>query len=76
MCLLEAIILPVAFRYEDAQRYRREKHDTSKQQRTQVIDIVRYRVTWICAAYFLAYVGTEGQYINVPISIFNDQTSK
>jgi len=63
MCFLEVIILPFSFRHENASRYHLEKQDTSKEPGTQLVEIVKYRVTWICATYFLAYVGTEGQYL-------------
>lgn len=66
MCFFEAMILPFSFRHEDARRYHHEKQGTSKQPGTQLTEIIGYRVTWICAAYFLAYVGTEGQYMKYP----------
>jgi fucose permease len=40
--------------------YRQNKHtDSSDGNKTDTKAIFRYSATWICAAYFLAYVGTE-----------------
>ncbi|KAI1481737.1 MFS general substrate transporter [Daldinia eschscholtzii] len=63
--VLEVVILLLAFRFEDSKKY----HDDHKQDllprahgetdsNTKTV-IFKYGVTWICAAYFLAYVGTE-----------------
>ncbi|OTB18247.1 hypothetical protein K445DRAFT_315039 [Daldinia sp. EC12] len=63
--VLEVVILLLAFRFEDSKKY----HDDHKQDllprahgetdpNTKTV-IFKNGVTWICAAYFLAYVGTE-----------------
>ncbi|KAF3056498.1 Bypass of stop codon protein 6 [Daldinia childiae] len=63
--ILEAIILLLAFRFEDSNKYRND-HQQDRLLETQgetlpdaKIAIFKHSVTWICAAYFLAYVGTE-----------------
>lgn len=49
-----------AFRLEDAARYREDKHDEiSQDAAVDTAAMFKYRVTWVCAAYYLAYVGTE-----------------
>lgn len=63
--LLEAVVLILAFRREDSRKYRahheRERllevpNESSLDARTAIF---KHGVTWICAAYFLAYIGTE-----------------
>lgn len=66
--VLQGLILYFAFRSEDGSRYR---HDMKKLEGEDGLDrdlgratevkrgILHYSATWICAAYFLAYVGTE-----------------
>ncbi|KAI1415890.1 MFS general substrate transporter [Hypoxylon sp. FL1857] len=63
--VLEAIALLLAFRFEDSHKY----HDGHKQaplleapEETTVTDkgtMFKHYATWICAAYFLACIGTE-----------------
>ncbi|KAI2629870.1 MFS general substrate transporter [Hypoxylon sp. NC1633] len=65
LSVLEAIALFLAFRFEDSKRYLddhkqdplledQEEHATKAK-----TSIFRHSVTWICAAYFLACIGTE-----------------
>ncbi|XXG94520.1 hypothetical protein Hte_000777 [Hypoxylon texense] len=62
---LEAVVLLFAFRFEDANRYHQDhKRDRlldvpDGTARNSSSNIFRHRVTWICAVYFLACVGTE-----------------
>ncbi|KAI1779855.1 MFS general substrate transporter [Hypoxylon cercidicola] len=63
--VLEAIVLVLAFRFEDANKY----HQDHKQDHFIAVQedpapdssstIFKHRVTWICAVYFLACIGTE-----------------
>lgn len=68
--LLQLVALGFAFRFEDAARYRADlerSRDTGMyggEARRPVAPMhsrtmFRYAATWICAAYFLVYVGTE-----------------
>lgn len=66
---VQGVVLMLAFRAEDARRYRDalekselERGSTSDAQSggTGNSSIFRHKVTWICALFFLAYVGTEG----------------
>ncbi|KAI0383976.1 MFS general substrate transporter [Hypomontagnella monticulosa] len=63
--LLEAVVLILAFRHEDSIKYRADhererllevRNESSLDARTAIF---KHGVTWICAAYFLAYIGTE-----------------
>lgn len=64
--VFQGLVLFLAFRSEDKSRYH---DDLKKLEQDDPIDesgramevrgILHYRATWICAAYFLAYVGTE-----------------
>lgn len=58
-----------AFRFQDAQKYRAEKHDQeeheSSRNKESSLAIFKHSATWICAAYFLAYVGIEGKLLPV-----------
>lgn len=70
--VLQAVVLLWVFRFEDGARYR-EAMAASKQQPVEPDRAseapplgghaggasLRYAVTWICAVYFLVYVGTE-----------------
>lgn len=58
---MEVVILPLAFRLEDAATYRRAKHDQMEGHvnAAHVKTIFKHRATWLSSAYFLAYVGTE-----------------
>lgn len=62
MCLIQVLLLSFAFRFEDAVRYHNAKqpehHDNMKETPRHFL---RFSVTWICAAYFLTYIGIEGQ---------------
>jgi fucose permease len=55
----ELIALTVAFWNETAAVYRESKQSSLADSKTDAKAIYRYRATWLCAAYFLAYVGTE-----------------
>lgn len=59
MSALELVLLVSAFRNEDAAAYRRNKQSGGAASKVNVRAIFNYRATWLCAAYFLAYVGTE-----------------
>lgn len=67
--VFQGLILSLAFRSEDGARYQndpgrwardgaRDDAETSRAPKAPK-GILQYAVTWICAAYFLAYVGTE-----------------
>ncbi|KAI1661281.1 MFS general substrate transporter [Daldinia decipiens] len=63
--ILEAVILLLAFRFEDSEKCRND-HQQDRLLETQAetrpdtkTAIFKHSVTWICAVYFLAYVGTE-----------------
>lgn len=57
---MEAVGLFSAFRLEDAARYREDKHgEIARDAAVDTTAMFKYRVTWVCAAYYLAYVGTE-----------------
>ncbi|KAH7385858.1 major facilitator superfamily domain-containing protein [Pyrenochaeta sp. MPI-SDFR-AT-0127] len=53
------LILGPAFRNEDASAYRRSKQSRISHDKVNTRAIFNYRATWLCAVYFLAYVGTE-----------------
>ncbi|KAI8958490.1 MFS general substrate transporter [Daldinia sp. FL1419] len=63
--ILEAVILLLAFRFEDSNRYHNNHQkdhlleEQGEPSRDAKSAIFKHSVTWICAAYFLAYVGTE-----------------
>ncbi|OAK94344.1 MFS transporter-like protein [Phaeosphaeriaceae sp. SRC1lsM3a] len=56
---VELLALVVAFWNETASVYRRAKHSDSEDDKVDAKAMFGYRATWLCAAYFLAYVGTE-----------------
>lgn len=57
--MLELVILFAAFKHEDASRYAEDKQDELTHDDSDRKAMLRYRATWLCAAYFLGYVGTE-----------------
>ncbi|KAF2119529.1 major facilitator superfamily domain-containing protein [Lophiotrema nucula] len=59
--ILELFILTYLFRSETASRYRQEKHSQLLflDHKVDSTAIFKYRGMWFCAAFFLAYVGTE-----------------
>jgi fucose permease len=57
--VFELIALLLAFWNETAAVYRQTKQSDLMHSKTDTKAIFRYRATWLCAAYFLAYVGTE-----------------
>ncbi|KAI0126826.1 MFS transporter-like protein [Xylariales sp. AK1849] len=59
-CLVELLVSVFAFRFQDAKRYRAEKHDREGREAGQPRwAVFKHGATWVCAAYFLAYVGIE-----------------
>ncbi|KAF3761792.1 hypothetical protein M406DRAFT_64905 [Cryphonectria parasitica EP155] len=54
----QGLVLCLAFRLEDSTRYHNDLDQPLEPARPK--GIFRYPVLWTCAAYFLAYVGTEG----------------
>ncbi|KAF1834242.1 MFS general substrate transporter [Decorospora gaudefroyi] len=56
---LSLVVLFSAFRHEDARLYRQSKQSKRNEATIDVKAMFRYRATWLCAAYFLTYVGTE-----------------
>lgn len=57
---LELFTLAWAFRHDSGSRYRLLNPRSSIDQGGRMKETFKKNVTWICAAYFLAYVGTEG----------------
>ncbi|KAF2022828.1 MFS general substrate transporter [Setomelanomma holmii] len=57
--VLESLLLLFAFRNETASVYRQGKQVRPGDIKTDTKATFRYQATWLCAAYFLAYVGTE-----------------
>ncbi|KAK2045746.1 major facilitator superfamily transporter [Colletotrichum somersetense] len=58
---LEALVLCLAFRHEDANKYRKNRAGPNKQRVIKVNqrEVLNYSAIWIYAAYLLADVGTE-----------------
>ncbi|KAH8731263.1 MFS transporter-like protein [Phaeosphaeriaceae sp. PMI808] len=56
---LELLVLVLAFRNETASVYRHSKRSELTGRQLNSKAIFHYRATWLCAAYFLTYVGTE-----------------
>ncbi|KAM0808898.1 putative MFS transporter [Seiridium cardinale] len=63
-CIVMLASSAYAFRLQDAKTYRVEKHDREEHDslpdKQGSLAIFKHSATWICAAYFLAYVGIEG----------------
>ncbi|KAH8895773.1 MFS general substrate transporter [Thozetella sp. PMI_491] len=63
--LVQLAFLLGAFWFEDANRFRESKRahqangEASGEASISWREMFRYRATWVCAAYFLVYVGTE-----------------
>lgn len=57
---IELALLAWAFRYEDGRRYRLEASREGTHQNDHMKEASKNKVTWICACFFLAYVGAEG----------------
>jgi fucose permease len=57
--IAELLILTFAFWTETASVYRQSKQSDIVSSKSDTKAIFRYRATWLCAAYFLTYVGTE-----------------
>lgn len=66
--ILQGLLLCWAFRFEDGRRYREESgvlRSSELHEASEVRLVARpgavlgHAITWICAAYFLVYVGTE-----------------
>ncbi|KAH8200941.1 hypothetical protein TruAng_004879 [Truncatella angustata] len=62
-CVIMLVSSVYAFRFQDGKAYRAEKHDGTEQdahaRKQDDLAIFKHIATWICAAYFLAYVGIE-----------------
>ncbi|KAF3014045.1 hypothetical protein E8E14_011430 [Neopestalotiopsis sp. 37M] len=62
-CIVMLASSAYAFRSQDGKKYRAEKHDcndsTTPHDKQDRFAMFKYSATWICAAYFLAYVGIE-----------------
>ena len=56
---LSLIVLVAAFRHEDASSYRQNKHSSLTDLKVDAKAMFKHRAVWLCAAYFLTYVGTE-----------------
>ncbi|KAL6704804.1 hypothetical protein ACN47E_007608 [Coniothyrium glycines] len=56
---LSLLALVTAFRHESATVYRQSKQSTLTTTKIDVKAIFKFRATWLCAAFFLTYVGTE-----------------
>jgi hypothetical protein len=56
---IELALLAYAFWYEDGFKYRSQHSLEGSHQNNLLGEACRHRVTWICALYFLAYVGAE-----------------
>jgi fucose permease len=52
-------VLISAFRHESAEAYRRSEQAKTSDPRIDPKAMFQYTATWLCAAYFLTYVGTE-----------------
>ncbi|KAF2802422.1 MFS general substrate transporter [Mytilinidion resinicola] len=59
--LVKLCVLFLAFRHENASKYRDEKHTEAVSTRRKINPraMFKYVATWLIALYFLAYVGTE-----------------
>jgi fucose permease len=57
--VVELILLVSAFRNENASTYRQSKQSDVVDAEVDHKAVFNHRATWFCAAYFLAYVGTE-----------------
>ncbi|CBX92324.1 hypothetical protein IAQ61_006284 [Plenodomus lingam] len=53
------LLLVSAFRHEDAAAYRKSKQSELTDARPDIKAMFRYPAVWLCAAYFITYVGTE-----------------
>lgn len=56
---IELALLAYAFGQEDGFKYRSQHLLQRNRQKNLLGEASRHRVTWICALYFLAYVGAE-----------------
>lgn len=56
---VELLLLISAFRKETALVYRQSRQSDVAESKVDTKAIFRHRATWLCAAYFLTYVGTE-----------------
>jgi fucose permease len=55
----ELLLLGVAFRNATAEAYRQSKQADLLADKVDAKAMFRHRATWLCALYFLSYVGTE-----------------
>ncbi|KAI8941430.1 hypothetical protein NX059_002652 [Plenodomus lindquistii] len=56
---LEFLLLVLAFRHEDAVSYSKSKQSKLTNTKAATKAMINYPAVWICALYFIAYVGTE-----------------
>ena len=56
---MEFALLTYAFWHEDGYKYRSEHSRGGNNENDLLKEASRQKVTWICALYFLTYVGTE-----------------
>ncbi|KAF2855941.1 MFS transporter-like protein [Plenodomus tracheiphilus IPT5] len=56
---LSFIFLVTAFRHEDAIAHRKSKHSKLTDVKPDFKAMLKYSAVWLCAAYFITYVGTE-----------------
>lgn len=59
ICVLEFIALVFAFRNDDAEAYQNSKQSLTGDNKADTKAMFRSKATWLCALFFIAYVGTE-----------------
>ncbi|KAF5852376.1 hypothetical protein GGP41_007798 [Bipolaris sorokiniana] len=58
-CALSFIVQVAAFRHESASVYRQSKQSKMSDSKVDLREIFKHPATWLCAAFFLTYVGVE-----------------
>ncbi|KAJ5058706.1 MFS transporter-like protein [Bipolaris maydis] len=58
-CALSFIVQVAAFRHESASVYRQSKQSKMSDSKVHLREIFKHPATWLCAAFFLTYVGVE-----------------
>jgi fucose permease len=58
-CALSFIVQVAAFRHESAPVYRQSKQSKMSDSKVDLRQIFKHPATWLCAAFFLTYVGVE-----------------
>ncbi|KAH9865347.1 hypothetical protein J1614_008930 [Plenodomus biglobosus] len=56
---LSLVVLVSAFRHEDGVAYRKGKQSEVTDAKPDIKAMFKYPAVWLCAAYFITYVGTE-----------------